>query len=213
KTGEGFARRVGVQRAHRAVVAGVHGLQQVERLAAADFADDDPLGTHTQAVLDQIAHRYLARPFEVRRARFETHDVRLLQLQLRRVFAGDDALSRIDEGGQRIEQRRLARAGTAGDQHVTAAGADDLKDFRAGRGDRAELNEIAELQLVFFELTNGERRAIDGQRRHDDVDARTVRQARVADRRAFINAAADLAHDALADVHQLAVVAEADAGF
>ena len=41
---------VGVQRAHRAVVAGVHGLQQVERLGSADFADDDAFGPHTQAV-------------------------------------------------------------------------------------------------------------------------------------------------------------------
>ncbi len=41
---------------------------------------------------------------------------------------------------------------------------------------------------------------------------RAVRQARVADRRGFVDAAADLADDALADVEQLLVVAEADAG-
>jgi hypothetical protein len=88
----GFARRVGVQRAHRAVVAGVHRLQQVERLGSADFADDDPFRTHTQAVLDEIAHRDPALAFKVRRAGFEAHDVRLLQLEFGGVFAGDDAL-------------------------------------------------------------------------------------------------------------------------
>ena len=73
-------------------MAGVHRLQKVERLGSADFADDDPFRTHTQTVLDQIAHRDLAGAFEVRRARFQTHHVRLLQLKFGGVFAGDDAL-------------------------------------------------------------------------------------------------------------------------
>ena len=41
--GERLARAVGVQRAHRAVMAGIHGLQQIERLGAAHLADDDAL--------------------------------------------------------------------------------------------------------------------------------------------------------------------------
>jgi hypothetical protein len=45
--------RVGVERAHGAVVAGVHGLEEVERLRAAHLAHDDPLGPHAQAVLDR----------------------------------------------------------------------------------------------------------------------------------------------------------------
>ncbi len=40
----------------------------------------------------------------------------------------------------------------------------------------------------------------------------TVGQAGVADRRGFIDAAADLADDSLTDVEQLGVVAEADVG-
>ena len=50
-------------------------------------------------------------------------------------------------------------------------------------------------------------------RRHDGVDARAVRQAGVADRRGFIDPAADLADDALADIQELLIVAEADRGF
>ncbi len=83
---------VGVQRSHRAVVAGIHGLQQIEGLGSAHFADDDPFGTHTQTVADQIAHGDLAFAFQVRRARFQAHHVRLLQLKFGRVLAGDDAL-------------------------------------------------------------------------------------------------------------------------
>ena len=109
-------------------MAGVHRLQQVEGFRSADLADDDPLGTHTQAVLDEIAHGDLALALEVGRARFQTHDVRLLQLKLGRVLAGDDALVVVDRAGQAVEQRRLARAGTAGDQHVAAHAADDVED-------------------------------------------------------------------------------------
>ena len=87
-----------------------------------------------------------------------------------------------------------------------------LQDLGAFRRDRAELDQLVERQLVLLELADGERRAVDRERRHDDVDARAVRQARVADRRGFVDAAADLADDALADVQQLLVVAEADAG-
>ena len=90
--------------------------------------------------------------------------------------------------------------------------ADDLQDFRAFRRDRAELDELVEGQLVLLELADGERGAVDRQRRDDGVDARAVGKARVADRRGFVDAPADLADDALADVEELLVVAEADAG-
>src|SRR5471032_176654 len=53
----GLARAVGVQGAHRAVMAGVHRLQQVEGFGSTHFADDDAFGAHTKTVADQIAHR------------------------------------------------------------------------------------------------------------------------------------------------------------
>ena len=87
-----------------------------------------------------------------------------------------------------------------------------LQDLGAFWRDGAELDQLIERQLVLLELADGERGPVDRERRHDDVDARAVRQARVADRRGFVDAAADLADDALADVEQLLVVAEADAG-
>ena len=77
-------------------MAGVHRLQQVEDLRSAHLADDDALGPHAQAVLDQVAHGHLALAFEVGRARFEAHHMRLLQLQFGRVLAGDDALLAVD---------------------------------------------------------------------------------------------------------------------
>ena len=39
----------------RALVAGVHGLEHVERLGAADLAHDDAVGPHAQRVADELA--------------------------------------------------------------------------------------------------------------------------------------------------------------
>ena len=51
---ERVARAVGVDRRQAAVVAGVHRLQHVERFFAADLADDDAVGPHTQRVDHQL---------------------------------------------------------------------------------------------------------------------------------------------------------------
>ena len=63
--------RVGVDRDQRALVARVERLEHVERLAAADLADDDPVGAHAQRVAHQVADRDLAAALDVRRPRLE----------------------------------------------------------------------------------------------------------------------------------------------
>ena len=113
---------------------------------------------------------------------------------------------------QAVQQRGLAGAGAAGNQDVGAAAADDLQDFGAFRRDRAEFDQLIERQLVLLEFADRQCGPVDRQRRHDGVDARAVGKARVADRRGFVDAPADLADDALADVEQLLVVAETDSG-
>ena len=193
-------------------MTGVHGLQQVEGLGSAHFADDDALGAHPQAVLDQITHGDHALAFEVGRAGFQTHHVGLLQLQFGRILAGDHPLGRIDEGGHGVQQGGLARAGAAGDDDVATAGADHAQNPCAFGGDRGVRDQIAHGQLVFFELPDGQGRPVQRERRRDDVDAAAIGQAGVADGRAFIHPSADLTDDALTDVHQLGVVAEADIG-
>ena len=52
---DNLAGAVGVDGGHRAVVAGVHGLDHVQRLGAAALADDDAVGPHAQGVLHQVA--------------------------------------------------------------------------------------------------------------------------------------------------------------
>ena len=102
-------------------MAGVHGLEHVERLGAADLADDDPVGPHAQGVADELADADLALALDVRRARLERDHVLLLELQLGRVLDRDDPLVARHERRQRVQHRRLTGAGTAGDEDVQLA--------------------------------------------------------------------------------------------
>jgi hypothetical protein len=97
-----------VQRAHRTVVTGIHGLQQIECFRSADFADDDAFRSHTQAVADEVAHRDLPFTLEVGRPGFQPHDMGLLKLKLGGVFAGDDAFVVVDKLGEAVQERRFS---------------------------------------------------------------------------------------------------------
>ena len=125
---------VGVQRGDRAVVAGVHRLEHVERGGVADLTDDDAVGAHTQAsscTRSRMVDRALA--LDVGRARLEPHDVVLLELELGGVLDGDDALVVGDERRQHVERRRLAGAGAAGDDDVAAGRATQASRKSADR--------------------------------------------------------------------------------
>src|SRR5439155_9723077 len=120
ESADSVARVVRVHGGHRPLVAGVHRLEHVQRLARTHFADDDPVRTHTQTVLHQVALRDLALAFDVGRARLQANDVRLLHLQFGGVLDGDHALVRGDVGRQAGQQRRLTRTGAPGTQLVAA---------------------------------------------------------------------------------------------
>ncbi len=69
-----------------------------------------------------------------------------------------------------------------------------------------------ESDALFGELTDGDRRPVDGKRRHDDVDAAAIGEARVDQGTRFVDAPPHLADDARGDVHHVRVVAEGDVG-
>ena len=135
---------VGVAGGHRAVVAGVHGLEHVQRLAGTALPDDDAVGPHAQRVADELADRDRALALDVRRARLERHHVLLAELELGGVLDRHDPLVVRDERREDVEGRRLARAGAAGDEDVQAglhAGAEEVEHVR-GRG--AEADEVVD---------------------------------------------------------------------
>jgi hypothetical protein len=142
------------------------------------------------------------------RRQFEADDVRLLQLQFGGVFTGDDALACFYVIGEAVQQRRLSRTRAPRNHDVATNSPDDLENFRACRRDGAEFRQLVESELVLLEFSNCQRRAVDRQRRRNHVDARTVQQSSVANRRGLVHPTSDLADDALANVHQLSPIAE-----
>ncbi len=157
---ERVARGVGVHGGHRAVMAGVHRLQHVERFGAANLADDDPVRTHPQRVAHERALIDLPAPLDIRRPRFERDDVVLLQLEFGRILDGDDPFGVVDHPGQRVEERRLARAGAAGHDDVQAAARGDLKR-RGELGRKASrIDESVEVENRAGKLADGKARAL-----------------------------------------------------
>ena len=78
----------------RAFVAGVHGLEHIERFRAAHFADDDPVRAHTQRIPHEIALGNLPTPFRRWWPGLQRDPVPLLETQLQRILDRDDALRR-----------------------------------------------------------------------------------------------------------------------
>lgn len=68
-------RRVGMERGERAIVSGIHGLQHIERFAAAAFTHHDPVGAHAECIDDEVFDRHLAEAFDVLRSCFKADHV------------------------------------------------------------------------------------------------------------------------------------------
>ena len=138
-------------------------------------------------------------------------DMRLLQLQFGGVLDGDQALLLRDEGRQRVEHRGLAGAGAAGDDRGDARLHGGGQQLRHLRLDRADLDQLVQVERLLGEFADRHQRAVDADRPHRDVDARAVEQARVAQRMRFIDPAADRGDDLVDDAQQMRLVLEAHA--
>ena len=197
-----------MDRGQRPVVTGIHRLQHVERFLAADLANDDAIGPHTEGVDDQLPLADGALAFDVRRTRLEPRDVLLLQLQLGGVLDRDDPLAIGDESGQDVEQRRLAGAGAAADQAVQPRADAVAEKVEHRLRQRLQRDQVFRLEPLGRKPADRQKRAVHGQRRDDRVDARSVGQPRVHHRRAVVDPAADAAHDPIDDPEQVAIVLE-----
>ncbi len=210
--GESVARAVGVDGGHPAVVTGVHRLQHVQGLAAADFSHDDPVRPHPQGVDDQIAGRNQSAAFDIRRPGLHPHHVLLIQDQFRRVFDGHDPLAIRDGLGKGAEQRGLSRAGAAGNQQVLSAANDGIQQIVDLLREHAQLLQVRTPQSLPAEPPNGERRSVDGHGGKRGVDAAAVGEPGVHHRRAFVDPPADAGGNPLDDAHQVVGVRESHVG-
>lgn len=190
-------------------MTGGHRLEHVERLAAADLADDDAVGAHAQGVADQVADGDLSLALHVGRAGFEPDDVRLLELELGGVLDRDDALALRDQAGEGVEEGGLAGAGGAGDDHVQL-GRDQTRqqeDHLLVQG--ADADHLVESEGA-GEAADREGGAGQGERRDDHVDALAAGQTGVDHRVRLVHTAVDRGDDALDGLHQLLVRGEAE---
>ena len=207
--GEGVARRVGVQRGHRAFVAGVHGLEHVERLGAAALADDDPLGPHTQGVAHQVGGRDRALAFDVRPAGFPAAPrgpaAAAVRPRPRWSRCGRCSGMKLDSVFSSVvlpepvppEMTMFSRALIAPSRSITISGVNALKFSRS-----SSFSGLAPKRRM---ETHG---AVQRQRRNDRVETRAVGHAGVDHRAGLVHAAADLRDDPVDDLHQVVVVAE-----
>ena len=190
-------------------MARVHRLQHVEGFFTAALAEDDAVGTHTQRVLHKFALTDFAFAFDIRRTRFHAADMRLLQLQFGGVFDREQTLFFRDEGRQRVEHRGLAGAGAAGDDRGDARLHGGRKQLGHRRAQRADIDQLGQVERLLGKLTDRDQRAVDADRPHRHVDARAVLQARVAERMRFVDPASDRGHDLVDDAQQVMLVLEA----
>ncbi len=214
ETRESVARRVGVDGGHGAVVARVHGLQHVERFGAARFAHDDAVGPHTQRIDHQIARRDGARAFDVGRARFKAHHVRLLQLQFGGVFDGDDALVFRNEARHGVEHGRLAGARTAGDHDVQARFHAAAEKVENAVRERLVLQQIFGGQQLLAVAPDGERpgpMSESGGITAQTREPSSRRASTMGDESSM--RAADVRNDAVDNHAQMRLIPEADVGF
>jgi hypothetical protein len=111
-----------------------------------------------------------------------------------------------------IEHGRLTGAGAARNDQRHARPHRRRQQFRHLRPQRADVDQLVEVERLLRELADRDQRAVDGDRAHRDVDARAVEEARVAHRMRLVDPAADGGNDLVDDAQKMRFVLEAHAG-
>lgn len=65
EAGWDIGRRVGVQGSHRALMPGIHRREEFGDFGSAALSDDQPIGSHTQRLSDQLPRFDGAGPFNI----------------------------------------------------------------------------------------------------------------------------------------------------
>ncbi len=191
-------------------MARVHRLEHVHRLRAADLTHDDPVGPHPEGVHHQESLGDLPGPLHVGRPRLQADHVRLAEPQLGRVLHRHDPLRRRDEARQDVEERRLTRTRTAGDEHVQTRPHDPLEEPEHRLAEGPRTHEVLGGERVVVELPDRQVRPVDGQRRNDGVHPGPVGQPGVHHGRRVVDPAPHGGHDPVDDLEEVPVVVEPD---
>ena len=136
--------------------------------------------------------------------------MRLLQLQLGRVFDSNQALADADRRRECIQQRGLARTRAAGDHRRDPAAHGTIQKVGHRLGHGPELDQALQRQRLLGKLADRDRTPVDGHRRNGGVYPATIRQASVDHRLAFIDTSTHGGDDPVHDPQEVIVVAEVD---
>ncbi len=133
----------------------------------------------------------------------------MVERELGRILDGDHALAVGHIGGQRIEQRRLARAGAAADEDIAARLDGSLEQLVELGAHGAKALQVRGRQRVLAELADRHHRAGQRQRGNHHVDAAAIRQARIDHGIGFIQPPPDRRQDAAHDAQQVPAIGKA----
>ena len=157
--------------AERTLMARIHRLEHLERLGAANFADDDPVRTHAQRVSQQVALGDRVVAHHIGRTRLHLDHMPLLQCQLQRIFDRHDPLAPRDIRRERIQERGLAAARAAADQDVQLVGRARPEELRHPRVQGVRRNQVFDAVAVSAKLAHRDRRLHRSRWRDRDVHA------------------------------------------
>ena len=104
----------------------------------------------------------------------------------------------------------LPEPGAAAHEDVAARADRVAQQVAQRRRSTSQFDQVLGAQRAAAEAPDRQRRAVQRQRRDHDVDARAVRQARVAERLGLVDAAPQRREDPLDRVQQLGLVGERD---
>jgi len=183
--------------------ARVQRQQQVQALGLADLPDDQPVRPHPEGLLHQPAQGDLAGALQARLPGLHGHPVRGRRAQLEDLLDGDQPLPRGYRGQQRVERRRLAGLGAAGDEDAEAGDHGRFQEAGGPRGQRAEPDQVVDGPGADDELADVDGDVPAGDVRDHRVQPGAVRQGGVDERGADVEPAAAAAQHSL---HQVADV-------
>ena len=180
-------------------MTGVHGLQHVERLRTTAFSDDDPVWPHAERVAHEVPDTDFAGPLCIGRASLEGHDVLTLNLQFRRFFDRDQALTVGDEVGQHVQHRRFSGTRTTNHDQADLSSHQRFQEHGGIHAQRAQADEVLHDKSPLREFPDGEHGPVQRERRHDGIDSRAVGETGVHHRRGLVDAATDSVHHPVDD--------------
>jgi hypothetical protein len=128
------------------------------------------------------------------------------------VLNGEEPFFLRNEGRERVQHRRFAGAGAAGNDESDARLHSGREQFRHLRPQRTDLDQLVQIERLLGKFADRHQWPVDRHRTHRDVDARAVKQPGVAHRMRFIDATANRRDDLVDDAKQMRLVLETHAG-